>query len=376
MSFGMIDCFAPRNSFWIDPQDNVRPCARFKQKLEHITEFDSFSDVTTSESFQLIQTDHNNSVWPAGCIRCKQDEEQNLKSKRKFYSDVGLKSPDDFMIDISMGNYCNLKCRMCGPNNSTMWHNDFKFLTENNLFKDPGLDFSAYQLSEKDIEKLITHIESVKGEVYIELKGGEPLIMPQTKHLVDRIVNLKNSNKITLLIVTNASVVPNWVELLNSKIKKLELVVSVDGVGDVFDYIRGNNKFNYNVCKDNIEYYSKLSNIDLKFNVVVQNLNIHQMLEVHNFLKIFNTTVNYITLSMPAFLAPNVMPEEAKKSIYSDFIKNSMQFDHYEGIMQNIHKTLLEETDPELYKQFKDITLALDSRRNQTVLGVAPHLIK
>lgn len=371
----MIDCFAPKNSFWIDPQGNVRPCARFKKKLEHITVFESFSDIVNSDSFHAIRRELEQGQWPSGCVRCKEDEERNLKSKRKFYSDIGLKSPDDFMIDISMGNFCNLKCRMCGPNNSTMWNSDFKFLVNEQLYKDPGIDFKAYQLSEEDIDKLVAHIESVKGEIYIELKGGEPLIMPQTKSLVDKIVTLKNANKITLLIVTNASVVPDWIDTLNSKIKKVDLVVSIDGVGDVFDYIRGNDKFNYEVCSKNIAYYNTLSNIDLKFNVVVQNLNVHQMLDVHLMLKAFNTTVNYITLSMPEFLAPNVMPSEARESIYSNFVKNSRQFDNYESIMQNIHKLLLIEPLDTVYEQFKNITLSLDQRRNQNILNVAPHLI-
>lgn len=371
----MIDCFASKHSFWIDPQGNVRPCARFKQKLEHITVFKSFSDVVDSDSFKSVRNALESNQWHSGCVRCKEDEERGLHSKRQFYTDIGLKSPDDFMIDISMGNYCNLKCRMCGPNNSTMWNSDFKFLVTEQLYKDPGIDFSAYQLSESDIEKLVAHIESVKGNIYIELKGGEPLIMPQTKSLVDKIVHLKNANKITLLIVTNASVVPDWIEALNSKIKKVDLVVSVDGVGNVFDYIRGNDKFNYDICKKNIDYYSTLDNIDLKFNVVVQNLNIHQMLETHSMLKSFGTTVNYITLSMPNFLAPNVMPAESRQTVYSNFVKNSRQFDSYEGIMQNIHKLLLIEPEQSVYEQFKKITLALDQRRNQNILDVAPHLI-
>ena len=129
------------------------------------------------------------------------------------------------------------------------------------------------------------------------------------------------------------------------------------------------------MCSKNIAYYNTLSNIDLKFNVVVQNLNVHQMLDVHLMLKAFNTTVNYITLSMPEFLAPNVMPSEARESIYSNFVKNSRQFDNYESIMQNIHKLLLIEPLDTVYEQFKNITLSLDQRRNQNILNVAPHLI-
>lgn len=371
----MIDCFAANNSFWIDPQGHVRPCARYKEKTNHITTFESFSDITKSQSYINIRNELNNDRWPSGCFRCKEDEEKGLHSKRQFYKDIGLELPYDFMIDISMGNYCNLKCRMCGPHNSTLWASDFKFLVEQNLFKDPGIDLSAYQLSDNDIIKLTTHIESVQGNIFIELKGGEPLIMPQTKKLIDRLVKLKNSKKITMLIVTNATVIPDWIEEVNEKFNKVQLVVSIDGVREVFDYIRGTEKFSYNECLENIKYYRSLENIDLRFNVVVQNLNIHQILDVHQMLENFNTTINYITLSMPKFLEVNVMPKSSREMIYSKFINNIDKFGNYKDLMQNIHNILLTEPDPKVYTMFKNITLALDQRRNQNLKNVASHLL-
>lgn len=371
----MIECFAANNSFWIDPQGHIRPCARYKEKTNHITTFDSFSDITNSKSYIEIRNQLDRDQWPSGCFRCKEDEEKGLHSKRQFYKDIELKLPYDFMIDISMGNFCNLKCRMCGPHNSTLWNSDFKLLVENSLIKDPGINFSAYQLSDNDIAKLSEHIESVEGNIFLELKGGEPLIMPQTKALIDKLVTLKNSKKITMLIVTNGTIIPKWITEVNEKFNKLQLVVSIDGVGEVFNYIRGTEKFSYNECLKNIRYYRSLGNIDLRFNVVVQNLNIHQILDVHQTLEEFNTTINYITLSMPKFLEVNVMPQQARETIYSKFSSNSKKFGNYENLMQQIHNILLKDPLPGQYELFKKITLILDQTRNQNLINVAPHLL-
>jgi sulfatase maturation enzyme AslB (radical SAM superfamily) len=265
---------------------------------------------------------------------------------------------------------------MCGPHNSTLWASDFKFLVEQNLFKDPGIDLSPYQLSDDDIVKLTNHIESIEGNIFLELKGGEPLIMPQTKLLIDKLVKLKNSKKITLLIVTNGTVIPEWITEVNEKFNKLQLVVSIDGIGSVFDYIRGTEKFSYEDCLRNIRYYHSLENIDLRFNVVVQNLNIHQMLDVHQVLDEFNTTVNYITLSMPKFLEVNVMPKKSREMIYLKFLDDCEKFGNYKDTMQNIHNILLNDPNPEVYGLFKNITLALDERRNQDLKKVASHLLE
>lgn len=369
----MIDCFASKNSFWIDPQGHIRPCARYKEKTIHITKFNSYSEITDSEPYQQIRQQLNNDVWPKGCFRCKEDEEHGVHSKRQFYTDIGLSSPDDFMIDISMGNFCNLKCRMCGPHNSTLWISDYKHLVANGIYNGPKMDFDPYQLSDRDIDLLTRHIESVRGRVFIELKGGEPLIMPQTKQLVDRLIKLKNANMITMLIVTNGTVIPDWIKDVNQHFAKLQLVVSIDGIGDVYNYIRGNDKFSYDQCMQNILTYSQLSNIDLRFNVVVQNLNIHQMLDIHKTLDKFNTEVNYIVLSMPKFLAVNVMPNSAKKEIYDRFQDNKSQFGKYESLMSNIHEMML--TDSSDYDTFVSIMTELDKRRNQNIRQVLAHLV-
>lgn len=369
----MIKCFASTNSFWIDPQGHIRPCARFKGKFNHITEFQTFSEITKSEKHRAIADELNRGIWPDGCIRCKTDEERGVRSKRSFYDRIGLTLPDDFMIDISMGNFCNLKCRMCGPNNSTLWNGDYKYLVDHEIIEPVDIDFSAYQLSDRDIEKLISHIESVKGDIFIELKGGEPLIMPQTKKMVDHIMSLQNADRVTLLLVTNGTVVPSWLESFSSKIKKLILVVSVDGLYDVYDYIRGTEKFSYKDCFENIRKFSEIKNIDLKFNVVVQNLNIHQMLDIHQELLKFSDSINYLVLQFPEYLAVNVMPQLSRKAIYQDFINNSDKFGSYEGLMKNIHEILTVDPDPLLLEKFFAVSTALDDRRDQDLFSILPH---
>lgn len=369
----MIKCFAATNSFWIDPQGHIRPCARFQDKFDHVTEFQTFSEITRSKKHTEIKESLERGVWPEGCIRCKTDEEKGVRSKRSFYERVGLKAPDDFMVDISMGNFCNLKCRMCKPNNSTLWYNDYNYLVEQGIVKASSEDLSAYHLSERDIEKLIAHLRSVKGEIYIELKGGEPLIMPQTKKLVDHILKLDNVSKITLAMVTNGTVIPSWLENLSAKNKKLFLIVSVDGLDEVYNYIRGIEKFNYKDCLENIRRFKEIPNLELNFNVVVQNLNIHQMVDIHVELSKFSRSINYITLQFPAHLAANVMPSPAREKIYGDFLKRSKEFGNHEALMTNIFNTLKTEPDPRLLEKFYKFSAALDQRRGQDLFAVLPH---
>ena len=374
MIIGMTKCFATTNSFWIDPQGDIRPCARHKSKVAHVTQFQDFSKINNSNYFEEITKDLENNKWPDGCIRCKQDESKGLHSKRQFYADLNLDTEKDFMIDISMGNYCNLKCRMCGPHNSTQWIKDYNNLIEKQIIPDLNLDTKPYSLSDIDIEKIKSLISTKKGRVFIELKGGEPLIMPETKTMIEELSNLENSDRIELLIVTNGTVFPAWLEKLHKCFLNIYLVVSIDGLGSVYDYIRSNNKYTYQDCIENIEKFAALENIDLSFNVVVQNLNIHQLPEIHQKLTEYSNNINYITLSMPVYLQPNVMPIESRKKI-RNLICNNKIFGNYKNQINNIADILNDAPDKKIYHKFLEISRELDSARAVNLENTLPHLI-
>ena len=372
----MIKCFAAESSFWIDPQGHVRPCGRYKEKMQHISNFDDWSKVTDSSEYRALREDLNNGVWHSPCYRCKEDEEKGLKSKRTFYDRIGLEANVDFMIDISMGNFCNLKCRMCGPHNSTLWKTDFDFLVQHKLHDPSSIDTTAYMLSSEDLKKLKNHVSNIRGNVLIELKGGEPLIMPQTEELIKEFLELDNINKISLLIVTNGTYVPDWLEAAASKFKEIFLAVSVDGFGDVYNYIRGTKSHNFDVCFENIKKFSKIKNIKLRFNVVVQNLNVHQILDLHKILIEFEDVhITYITLSGPSYYRLNVLPEKFRHELYSKFLERKEEFGSYQSQMESIYKILLNTPDDKLVNKFKNISKALDLRRDQKLLDVLPHMI-
>lgn len=371
----MSKCFATTNSFWIDPQGDLRPCARHKSKVAHVTEFEDFNKINNSDYFREITEELQNDKWPDGCIRCKQDESKGFHSKRQFYQDLNLDSEKDFMIDISMGNYCNLKCRMCGPHNSTQWIKDYNSLIKKNIIPDLDLDTKPYSLSSQDIEKIKSLISTKKGRVFIELKGGEPLIMPETKTMIEELSNLENSHQIELLIVTNGTIFPLWLEEHYTYFSKIYLVVSIDGLGSVYDYIRSNNKYTYQDCIENIEKFTALENIDLSFNVVVQNLNIHQLPEIHKKLTEYSTSINYITLSMPVYLQPNVMPQKSRMKIIKLIQNSKTIFGAYANQIDTITKLLEEAPDQKIYDKFIEISKELDSRRELNLENTLPHLL-
>jgi len=360
-----MKCFASTNGFWIDPQGYTRPCARNKIRQTHISEYENFADIKFTDIVDELETDN----FPESCFRCKLDEDKGIRSKRQYYDAVPMVAPDDFMIDISMGNFCNLKCRMCNPRNSTQWYKDHKGLVAENLVEEK-LDNKAYQLKESDIDKLVEFISTIKGNIFIELKGGEPLIMPETQRLVSAFLKLPNANKITLLIVTNGTVVPSWLVEAAGVIADLQLIVSIDGVTDTFDYIRGSKDFTYEMCISNIKEFSQLPNINLRFNVTVQNLNVHQLHLIHNELIKFTDKINYITLMLPSYLCVNNLKNAYKEKIYNTYLEHKNTFGKYSDKIDKIYNFMLQDTTDELYRQFINITEYLDNTRQQNIENI------
>ena len=94
-------------------------------------------------------------VWSEECGRCRSEEENGLNSRRQYEQQNWPKStiekaqeqteldgsidveetPVEY-YDLRFGNFCNLKCRMCGPTDSDAWYDDWIKLTGKNTFKD------------------------------------------------------------------------------------------------------------------------------------------------------------------------------------------------------------------------------------------------
>jgi hypothetical protein len=74
-----------------------------------------------------IQQDFLKDVWPAGCVRCQVEEQNNIPSKRQLdhdrwqehYAEYDLRSDQWLTASIAFGNTCNLKCITCGSQSSS-----------------------------------------------------------------------------------------------------------------------------------------------------------------------------------------------------------------------------------------------------------------
>jgi sulfatase maturation enzyme AslB (radical SAM superfamily) len=199
-----------------------------------------------SSQLQDIRKQNNNNIWHPGCWECERLEKVGIKSFRhSMIEKLGVKKnlSGPQRIDLLFDRSCNLACITCGPNSSTLWQ---KHLKDNNLIiKDINnvvlpVDYANDDYNFNKVHQILRSIDLSNVEM-IQFCGGETLLgntyWKTAELLAELVPNAKN--KLELGFQTNGTqpIDPKYYDLID-KFKLVKLMVSIDGVGDKFEYLR------------------------------------------------------------------------------------------------------------------------------------------
>lgn len=188
--------------------------------------------------FAGLQAKNNQGQWDSGCSNCQNLENSGNRSFRQGMNDglgiegmIGLSGPAriDIMFDIS----CNLACRTCGTHSSTFWQRHLKDFNEW-----PAPIFSPRK--GKDVLATLgtLNLENLRQVVFC---GGETLLGQEywevARWLVQNVPDAKQN--LTLCFQTNGTqpISEKYHQVIND-CKLVKLHVSIDAVGDQFEYLR------------------------------------------------------------------------------------------------------------------------------------------
>jgi len=226
-------------------------------------------------------------------------------------------------MEIKLNNLCNLKCRMCHPMDSTSW-NDWdqveEFYKKENNFLVPvidrlGLKRNKYLCPFEDtdnwwasFEKLLPHFRRV------EFAGGEPLMDPQHYKILDMLkpyaknIEIKYATNGTTLGIKGGRTIHDYWPYF----KSVAVNVSIDGIHDVYNYIRGNSDFS--LVEANIKEIQKIPNVSRIVGAfTAQAGNILQAAEcIDYFINKMNIIFYSNRVSYPTCLSAQVLPQDLK----------------------------------------------------------------
>jgi len=207
-------------------------------------------DIWNNPALVPLRDINKQNIWDPGCSNCRQLEAMSYDSFRtgmnkglQMYGQSNLTGPAriDLMFDIS----CNLACRICGVDNSTYWQRHLKDHGQwNQPISTPGKKSQVIDaLSKLDLSNLRQLVfcggETLLGQEYWDV----------ARWLADHMPNA--DRQLTLCFQTNGT---QYIHAKNfDTIKKFHLVklhISLDGVGDKFEYQRW--PANWNQVSNNI----------------------------------------------------------------------------------------------------------------------------
>lgn len=304
-------------------------------------------------------------------------------------------------IDIRFGNLCNLKCRYCGPADSSLWAEDYALMSEgndirlpfyksneykikeiNNVWKIDSKDFEWYELDNfwNQMDQLIPYIDRYY------FTGGEPTVNKAHFKLLEHIINMGQAPNVTLEYNSNIVAIPDKLFKLWQPFKAVEIGCSVDATGDLANYLRYPSE--WATLKENLLRIDQAGpNITAGIATTISVYNIRNFLELtewllsQSFTRI-NTIPAYHVLEGPSYMSVQVLPLHVKQQIlfeYETFYKkigklNPSKVERIQNLFKGITNYMMGDDKSDLLLNLKVATQKLDRVRNQTLANQLPWL--
>ena len=376
----------------------------------------SLEDIWNGPVMREVRRQVQNGERPEVCKPCFDLEDQGVESLRQrhikgdipearinLYPNALAKLTNSYAMpfefptmEIKLNNLCNLKCRMCNPLDSTNWkdwdavvpfykkENNYLVPTVERLVDKPGQYIGPFDDTDNwwaSFEKLLPHFRRV------EFAGGEPLMDPQHYKILDMLkpygknIEIKYATNGTTLGISKGRTIHDYWPHFRS----VAVNVSLDGIHDVYNYIRTNS--NFDEVERNIQEIKTIPNVSRVVGAfTAQAGNILQAADcIDYFLNKMGIVFYSHRVSYPNVLSAQVLPRPLKDLAIDRLREVSMRVASFEIVKQ--HPILEKITQQQIqdninylnakdeshrWAEFVDFNNRLDATRNQCLLDAVP----
>lgn len=366
-------CFYAFNNLSVSNQGEIKPCCLYKGKINGNGKFIQNSDlleVYNSPYMISLRSQFINNQRPSGCSTCWDIEDSGgvsmrqaakYKFKELYYN---VENNTIKVLDLKMGNACNLSCRICNEESSSSIAKikyNTGLITEKKFI---SLQQNNWTLNDTLIEGIIDKIKNVQ---HIDLYGGEPLMNKSHFKLLKKLIDLGLSKEISLEYSSNGSFYSESFFKIWDYFKTVKISFSIDDIGERFELQR--NGLQWSKLENNIKKFS-LKQSDKFIIDIFPTISIYNVLYLPELLEwssnqnfslspILNNFVNY-----PTYLSINNVTHEAKQIILKKLKEHNNNIVSLDHIINMLENTQSKDTNVEFIKYTK----MLDSQRSQNFL--------
>lgn len=335
---------------------------------------DSFEEVFKSKTRMHIKRALANGEKHPACQRCWDEEAVGKQSKRlrdnKTFTD---NTPNKIqLIDVSMGTQCNIKCRTCGPFNSSFWNKEwydtgyFTGSTDEykNFLRKLNCAFDDDSLFWKNFE------DNLKNIKHIDFYGGEPFLVKKQWAMLQKAIDKGYSKNIAVHYNTNGTIWNDDVYNVLKEFKAVYIDFSIDGVGDHLNYVRY--PAEWKTVFDNFKQAKEISSTDSKFHINVCNtisiLNVYYIPEMFDAFKDYKQTMYLNLVFGPDHYRITNIPSSIKEEI-TKRLTNCDENYWTQGIIDFMNGTA---TNSKEWEKFLKLTKVHDDYREQSFQETFP----
>ena len=364
-------CMLPFMHIYGSAGGDMVPCCE-AQEIALNNPGESALESWNNENYRELRRALANNERPERCNVCWHNEDSGIVSNRlqwendnwEEFSDL-ISVNDDFSVnnkpiwvELKVSNFCNLKCIMCST------HSSYKRTQDLDIIKKYTKDgYETRLLRPTDLFASLNEWPELWDSVHtLQFTGGEPIINKEHYDLLEGIpqhlrskIRLRYASNLSYIKFKKYDLVKIW-----SEFKHVNIKVSMDGIGDVYNYIRQDG--DWDTVYENMCVLNDIEGIDVAAGITVQAHNVYQMPEFYDFWKASPVDLKFITaniLQTPNYLSPAVWQGEYREKIISTLREAESrhpEMDRFATYMENNTKPYM------LYARMRKYTRDIENR--------------
>lgn len=397
-----IICTAPATSILIDTNKGLRQCCYYQSGFLGNLNKNTIVEIINNEKWKKLKEQSSNNVWPDGCIKCKINEEKFGDSLRKNYfehaSEEDVKHKRLKVLEFNGSNICNLSCVHCHSTYSSRWVSERKKLEKvvalytdkekeiakefrplTDLYDEDGISLNTMHLPNPELV-----IENIKDLDFSHLKllcfrGGEPLLNSETPAVLEYLDSINILQNLNIHITTNSTYINDKLISLFKKGKSVTVNLSIDGIGELFNYVRyGDAKFES--VEPVIAALNTVKNMSMIVSVAAMNYTAFNLLDIRTWSmklsekydKLFPIPSYNNCVVSPDYLSMATLSDETRAKLIEFYTSNSIN-NEFVNVIQLLSNKFIGE---EIHTQWVEYTKLLETVRGNNITSIVPELTK
>lgn len=373
-------CRRPFTNLNFEINGAITPCCYIYCSNEGIKHFKetSISKYLVSDDLLSLQKSFKENTKNPMCQYCWKAEESGRSTFRNSSPVAAGTGIDE--IHLKSTNRCNLKCRICGPWNSTQWQaeerkhgNSLRRIASYFVGEAPNSIAANSAFLDELFEEVIPNVRK------ISISGGEPTLCLDTLKFFKRLQAEGHSEKIIWVNSNLTAAKAFGIDLVElwSHFPNLKLLASCDGYGRSAEYSRTG--LNFDIFVENVlRFKAKVASIQCVLSIY----SVFGIPELWKFCFEQGIKLN-IDLVAQDFMSVQSLPPTEKQKIKDHFAAFSQRYSKDEGALASLADLKVSVVDFMFHRsldatknnlQFRRFNEEIDKRRGTRFEDGCPEL--